>query len=169
MARLLTQADAVLDRIGRLFLLLAGLLLVAMLAGNAANIASRNFFGTAILFVFPWTIVFFVWGSFLSFFVIYRRRRDIAVEFLVRRLPPGPQRIATTIAGVTTLVVTGVLVWQAPGILALQVGPVSDLVDIERYLLSIPLFISSALIFIDTLVTLLRAALGMPQVEDARH
>lgn len=158
MDRILTSVDGWLGRIDKLFLLLAGLLLIAMLAGNAANIASRNLFGVAILFVFPWTIVFFVWGSFLCFFVIYRRRRDIAVEFLVDRLPPRLQRITRFIAKLVTLGVTGVLIWQAPDVLALQVGPISELVDIERYLLSIPLFVSSFLIFTDTLVDILRGS-----------
>jgi TRAP-type C4-dicarboxylate transport system permease small subunit len=130
MDRILTSVDGWLGRIDKLFLLLAGLLLIAMLAGNAANIASRNLFGVAILFVFPWTIVFFVWGSFLCFFV----------------------------TKLVTLGVTGVLIWQAPGVLALQVGPISELVDIERYLLSIPLFVSSFLIFTDTLVDILRGS-----------
>lgn len=157
MDRFLATLDGWLGRIDKLFLLLAGSLLVAMLVGNAANIASRNLFGVAILFVFPWTIVFFVWGSFLCFFVIYRRRRDIAVDFVVERLPARLRRATQLIAKLVTLGVTGVLIWQAPGVLALQVGPISDLVDIERYLLSIPLFISSFLIFTDTLVDVLRS------------
>lgn len=90
--------------------------------------------------------------------MIYRRRRDIAVEFLVDRLPPRLQRITRFIAKLVTLGVTGVLIWQAPDVLALQVGPISELVDIERYLLSIPLFVSSFLIFTDTLVDILRGS-----------
>ena len=34
-------------------------------------------------------MVFFVWMSFLGFYVVYRRSKDIAVDFVVLRLGDG--------------------------------------------------------------------------------
>ena len=148
------------QQIERLFLLVAVLLLVVMLAANAANIASRNFFGAASIDVFPWTTVFFVWMSFLSFFVIYRRGRDIAVHFVIDRIGGRARVVGWIVARFVTLFVMVVIMVEAPGIIELQVGEVSDFVMIERFWLTFPFFVSCALILADVAVVLLRSAVS---------
>ncbi len=147
------------DQIERLFLVIAVLCLTLMLAGNAANIAIRNVTGSGLSFVFPWTTVLFVWMSFFVFFVIYRRKRDIAITFVIERLAPGG-RFAAWVAGkVVTVFVLAVLLIEAPGILALQVGDASEFVEMERFWLSVPFFISCLLIACDVALELARAVI----------
>ena len=158
-------------QIERLFLAVAVLLLVTMLAANAANIASRNFFGAASIDVFPWTTVFFVWMSFLSFFVIYRRGKDIAVNFVVNRIGGWARSVGWVVARLVTLFVMLVIMVEAPGVIALQVGDVSEFVQIERFWLTFPFFVSCGLILADVTVVLLRSAVcrEIPTLSSSEH
>jgi len=148
-----------LERIERLFLLIAAMCLMTMLAGNAANIAVRNVTGSGLSFVFPWTTVLFVWMSFFAFFVIYRRGRDISVKFIVERMGTRGRVFTWLVCQIVALFVMGVILYEGPGILTLQVGDVSEFVEIERHWLSVPFFLSCMLVLLDVLVGLLRAAL----------
>lgn len=167
--RALDTLDRWFLHIERLFLVAAALCLIVMLAANAANIASRNFFGAASIYVFPWTTVFFVWMSFLSFFVIYRRGRDIAVKFVVERLGGPMPAVGWVVAQVTTLFVMAVIIKEAPGIIALQVGEVSDFVMIERFWLTFPFFLSCGLIFANVTAGLLRAVISQRIPSSTAH
>ena len=156
--RLIDALSRLFDHIERLFLVVAVLCLVTMLVGNTANIAIRNITGSGLSFVFPWTGVFFVWMSFFVFFVIYRRKRDIAITFVVERMGPRGRFAAWLVCNAATVFVLLVLLIEAPGILALQVGDASEFVEMERFWLSVPFFISCTLIFLDVMVELARAA-----------
>ena len=168
--RALDALNRVFFHIERVFLVAAALCLITMLVANAANIASRNFFGVANMDVFPWTTVFFVWMSFLAFFVIYRRGRDIAVNFVIKRIGGRAIVFGWLVSQFVTLFVMVVIMMESPGIIALQVGEVSDFVMIERFWLTFPFFMSCGLILVDVLLTLIRAAVTrqIPQ-SDASH
>ncbi len=162
MERVLGPIDRALGLIDRVFLTLASLMLVAMLAGNTANIAIRNLLGTSLPFIFSWTVLLFVWMCFLGFYVMYRRGRDIRVEFFIDRLGPRGQRAAEFLAHLAVLAVTTTIAIEGPGVLALQVGPISEDIEIERYVLSVPLFVSVALVWTDAVIRLLRLIGGKP-------
>jgi len=158
--RVFDTMDRVFLFVERVFLVAAALCLITMLAANAANIASRNFFGVASIDVFPWTTVFFVWMSFLSFFVIYRRGRDIAVNFVIERIGGPAPVVGWVFCRLVTLFVMAVIMMESPGIIALQVGDVSDFVQIERFWLTFPFFLSCGLILADVVNALVRAAIS---------
>lgn len=136
--------------ISRLFLALTVGLLATMLAINVVNIALRNILGSGFTWVFEYTQLFFVWGSFLVLFVIYHNKRDIVVYYFVQKMPVHIQNILSYLVYGVVLLVTGVILSQFFVILETQVGYLSDLIEFPRYWLSIPLFVSCALIFIDT-------------------
>lgn len=143
----------------RLFLAGANGLLLSMLAINLANILSRLVFDVGLIWVFPWTGVLFVWVIFLAFFVIFRRGQDITIDILTRRLPP---RLAAGVAVLVALAVIGlmgVILVQAATLIPKQVGRI-DLVGIQRYWLSAPLWVSCVLISVQYLLQLRLAILG---------
>jgi TRAP-type C4-dicarboxylate transport system permease small subunit len=142
MWRLLDRGLSAADRI---FLAAANGLLLAMLAINLANILSRLVLDLGIIWVFPWTGVLFVWTIFLGFFCIYRRGQDVAVDVLVRRLPDRARAGVRVLVDLLALALLGTILAQAPTLIPRQVG-VIDLVGIQRYWLSIPLFVSCFLI-----------------------
>jgi hypothetical protein len=135
--------DRMLEWCGRVFHVLANLCLGLMLIGTAVTIVLRPL-ELSFYWIWPWTMQFFVWMSFIGFFVVYRRGKDIAVDFLVLRM------------GAPAMTATRLIVWQMPVILASQVGVIDGVLtpwgELERYTLSIPLGVSCTLIFINALL-----------------
>lgn len=159
--------DGFLEQCGRLFHLIANLCLALMLIGTAATIVLRPI-NVSFYWLWPWTMVFFVWMSFFGFYAVYRRGKDIAVDFIILRL--GDKAMVATryfVAGVTITVV-GAILWQMPIILESQVGVIDGVVtpwgEMERYSLSIPLGISCLLILLNSVTDALKAVVGAPEV-----
>ena len=151
--------DRVLGWHDQIFVMLALSALGVSLAINIANLVVRNVFGQGLRSVFSWTLVLFVWMVFLSFYPIYRRRIDIAVDVIVRRLPPGARRAMRLATDALGIAVVGVVLAAAPTIFATQVG-IIDFVGLPRYSLSIPLLASCTLIAVDFAMDALHTLLG---------
>lgn len=138
------------------FLLAANGLLLGMLAINLANILSRLLFNAGIIWVFPWTVVMFVWMIFLGFFVFYRRGQDIAIDVLVRRFGRQTRFFLNMLVSLLVAGFFALVVYQASILLPRQVGRI-DLVGIQRYWLAIPFFISCSLISLQFVMHILVA------------
>ncbi len=143
----------------RVFHVFANICLALMLALNIANIASRAVFDKGIVWVFPWSVVLFVWMTFFGFYVLYRQRRDITVDFLIKRLGAGAQLVSRLLVNAIVLTLMAVMLWHAPRIVGQQVGEI-EMVGLERYTLSVPLFVSCALIFVNFVVDTVEALFG---------
>ena len=156
---MIRAVDALLDGAERAFLGVANTLLLAMLAINVVNILSRLVRDVAFVWVFPWTGVLFTWAVFLGIYVVYRRGQDISLDILTRRFPTPVARVVEIVVTAIILGLIGIVLWQAPTLVPRQVGRI-DFVGIQRYWLSIPLFVSLALVaahFALRIVKLVRA------------
>ena len=131
----------------KVFLAIANVLLLAMLAINFVNIASRLLFDVGIIWVFPLTNVMFVWVIFFAFFVIYRRGQDVAIDVITRRLPARVQALIQMFVSVVVIGLMAIVLAQAPTLIPRQVGMI-DLIGIQRYWLSVPFFFSCTLIIV---------------------
>lgn len=156
--------SALLGGCERVFLAAANVLLLGILAINIVNILSRLLFDLGIIWVFPWTRVMFVWMIFLAFFVIYRRGKDISVDFFVKALSPRLQQAIRVIVDLAVITLFVVILAQIPTLLPRQIGHL-DLVGIQRYWLAIPFYVSCALILLDFVLDLLRAVGWAPEPE----
>ena len=164
--RAVREVDNALDRLAVLFHVIANGCLGIMLIGTAATIILR-LFNTSYYWIWPWTMQCFVWMSFFGFFVVYRRRKDIAVDFVMNKLGIGAVVASRYFVNLLILIVTGVMLLQMPTIIESQVGVIDGVItpwgELERYTLSVPLAISCALIFLDTVVDTVQGLLGMPE------
>ena len=160
LSRFLTLAE-------RAFLFIANGLLLIMVAANLANILSRLMFDIGIIWVFPVTVVLFTWCVFFSFFVIYRRGQDIAVDLVVRNLPPGLAKLSRLATCLVALFLMVVICLQAPVLLPRQVGHI-DLVGIQRYWLSVPLYLSALLVALEMVLRFARE-IGFATVEETQE
>lgn len=167
MSALIDRVDRALGLCARIFLVLANTCLAIMLVANMANIAARALFDKGIVHVFPWSAVLFVWMTFLGFFVVYRRGKDITVDFVIERLGPGARVASRLLVDVLVITLMLVLLFQAPRIIQSQVGRI-EMVGLERYSLSIPLFVTALLIALDFLLDAIKAVLGRPERAHAR-
>lgn len=159
MAALIKAFDRVLQVCEHLFLVLANACLIIMLTINVANIGQRALIDKGIHWVFAWTGVLFVWMTFLGFFVIYRRKKDITVDFVIDRLGVKGRNASRFLVNLIVMFLMAVMLAQAPKILSSQVG-VIQMVGLQRYVLSLPLFISCALIFINFAIDTIRLFRG---------
>ncbi|ESR27022.1 TRAP transporter small permease [Lutibaculum baratangense] len=156
MAGIVRPIEAALDAVEWAFRSAANLLLLAMLVINFLNIASRFFTNQGLAWVFPLTTVMFVWMTFLGFYVVYRRGKDITVDFLLDRLGAKANMVARILVDLAMLLLLGVLLAEAPALLSRQVGNI-EMVGIQRYWLSVPFFVSCFLIVIHVLVDMVHA------------
>jgi TRAP-type C4-dicarboxylate transport system permease small subunit len=143
--------DKILTLFERLFLILSCSALAVMLAINVANLLVRNFYGRGIIWVWPWTGTLLIWSVFLAFYVLYRRRLDITVEYFIDMMPPSARRATRLFIDLCGVLMMGLIVIETPQILSRQVG-VMDFIGLERYALSIPLIASALLIAIDMIL-----------------
>jgi len=161
MAALEAALAQVLALAERLFRLLAVAALATMLATNIVNILLRGLAGTAIDWVFPVSMVLFVYVAFLGYFVVVREGRDVAVDFVVVRLPRVLHLAALLGANAVVIAVLVLVLAEAPTVIEAQVGEL-EMVGIDRYMLSVPLFGSAALVVLQALATSLALLRGGP-------
>ncbi len=164
--RTIDAIDGALERIARAFLVLANACLALMLFGTAVTIVLRPF-ELSYYWIWPWTMQFFVWMSFVGFFVVYRYGKDIAVDFVVIRMGERALGATRIFVDLVVLTVMGAMLAQMPTILESQVGVIDGVVtpwgELERYTLSIPLAVSCLLIFLNTALDLAKAWAGIAE------
>ncbi|MGI9524982.1 MAG: TRAP transporter small permease, partial [Hyphomicrobiaceae bacterium] len=158
--------DRLLETISNVFLVLANLCLGLMLLGTFATIVLR-LFGVSFYWIWPWTMQFFVWMSFVGFFVVYRLGKDIAVDFLVIRIGPAAQKLTRYAVPVLIIVIMAVMLREMPTIFESQVGVIDGVVtpwgELERYTLSVPLAVSCFLILLNAILDIMKAVAGLPE------
>ena len=113
----------------------------------------------------------FVWVIFFSFFVIYRRGQDVAIDVVTRRMSPRLRALTTAFVAFIVVALMALVLAQAPVLVPKQVGTI-DLIGIQRYWLAIPFFLSCFLIGVEFLLRLRVAVLalleGRAQPEDVK-
>ena len=173
MMRWVERINHVLHFCGHLFLVLANSCLAVLLCINVLNIASRAIWDRGLQWVFPWSTVLFVWMTFFGFYVLYRLRRDITVEFIYVRLGVAGRTTIRLFVDLVILTVMAVMVWHGPEIIERQAGIIEQVyifgIQVERFTLGVPLFITCGLIFLNYLVDVIYAIRGeeMPSLEQA--
>ena len=146
----------------RLFHFLANFCLAAMLAINTANIAWRELTGVSLKFVWPWTLLLFVWMTFFGFFVIYRRSKDITVEYFVDLAGPWARKATRLLSDAVCAGMMLLMLVEAPVTLGNQVGDM-ELIPLQRYWMSVPLFLASALLLVHFVLDAVKALNGEPE------
>jgi len=112
----------------------------AMTGINAVQVFFRYVFNMAAIWVFPLTMLLFIWVTFLGAFVIYRRKKDIVVSFIINLFPAAGRK---AIILLTNLLTMALLVWillEFPMIVKSQAADM-EVIPLPRYTQAIPLFI----------------------------
>lgn len=165
--RALNRLDRLSWDMGGVFLWLSNACLLMMLGLTVATIVLRPM-SLAPYWMWPWTMVFFIWLSFFGFFAMYSRLKDVRVDFVARLFGPLGMAVTRFLSDIATLSVTGVLLWQLPKVIATSRGVYDGAIlpagfELPRLALSIPLFISAAMILLTALLDLAKIVAGMPE------
>ncbi|GFZ94862.1 hypothetical protein GCM10011326_02110 [Salipiger profundus] len=171
--RALNRIDRLNWTLGGAFLWISNICLLAMLALTTATIILRPL-GLAAYWIWPWTMVFFIWLSFFGFFALYARLKDVRVDFVAERLGPAGMVVTRVVSDAATLVVTGVLLMEVPTVIATSTGIYDGAtlptgVELPRLALSFPLFVSTALVALTAILDIVKLAAGMPENVTDHH
>lgn len=151
----------------RLFVVLANTCLGAMLGLNALNILLRAVLDQAIAWVFPWTMVLFVWLVFFGFYVFVRKGRSISVDFVLDRMTGLPAKALRLFINAAIVLVLGVILSAVPDSLREQAGRL-EMVGMQRYWLSVPLFLSCALVCLHAVADSLKILVSRPEPDEGK-
>jgi TRAP-type C4-dicarboxylate transport system permease small subunit len=157
------RAEQALGAAERLFHFLANLCLGLMLAINIVNVTWRELTGISLKFVWPWTLLLFIWMTFFGFFVIYRRSKDITVEYFVDLAGPWARTATRLLSDAICAGIMVLMLVEAPVTLGNQVGDM-ELIPLQRYWMSVPLFLASALLLVHFVLDALKALAGEPEM-----
>lgn len=171
--RLVKHANSALTRLATLFMGLCNICLLLMLVLTAATFLLRPLDISA-YWIWPWTLVLFVWLSFFGLFPLYAHMRDVRVDFLIERLPGIARPLTRLLTNLVALLVMAVLIVHLPRLIEISGGIIEGVAlpgghDLQRRALFIPLFISSVLTALCPLVDLAAMALGLPEKENDIH
>ena len=165
---MIDKAERFLFTFERIFHALANICLIIMLVINMIQITSRALFDLGISLVFPWTVFLFCWSVFFAFFVLYRQGGDITVDFFVDRFGEGGRNFSRHFVNVITLLLMGVMLWHGPQTLLQQIGDEIEIVELDRWVQTLPLFLSCILIAANSLLDTAKALRGDPEVSFIR-
>lgn len=155
----LKAAESILDLVARVFEWACVCILAVMLAINAGNITSRAVLDQPLNWVWPWTMVLFLWWVMLAFYPLYRRRKDVSIYILLKFIGPAWRRVLGVFVQVAVLAAAGLLLYTIPERLVSSRGLI-EIVALPREVLIYPLLLSTLPIFLDALVALAAIATG---------
>ncbi|MEO7241847.1 MAG: TRAP transporter small permease [Variovorax sp.] len=162
------RLDRLLGALEKVFVALCSFALAVMVAINIANLLARNLTGRGIDWVWPLTGTLMTWIVFLAFYPLYRRASDITVEYFVQRMSPNWRSAMRVFSNLCGILMMTVVVLETPQIISRQIGAI-EFVGLERYALSVPLIVSSALIIVqltlNTVMTFLKKPIA-PQTKE---
>ncbi|MBM09589.1 MAG: hypothetical protein CMF69_08440 [Magnetovibrio sp.] len=161
---LIDRTEYLLGVCERIFHSLANTCLIIMLVINMLQISSRAIFDKGIALVFPWTVFFFCWSVFFGFFVLYRQGGDITVDFFVDRFGQVGQLISRHFVNLITIILMGVMLWHGPQTLLQQIGDEIEIVELDRWVQTFPLFLSCVLVMVNMLLDTCKAFRGEPEI-----
>ncbi len=164
---MIRKVDWALWSVAGFFQHLTNLCLFAMLALTTATIVMRPFDLSAV-WIWPWTMVLFVWLCFFGFCAFFVRLKDVRIDFIANKC--GPLAISGTriLSDLCTLAVTGVLLMQMPTFLQSSTGFVDGTIlpvggELPRQALSIPLVFSIVIILLTAVLDLVKMMVGLPE------
>ena len=124
----------------RVCLVVSVLAVGTMITMNTIQIFFRYVLNMAFVWVFPLTMLLFIWMTFLGAFVVYRRKKDIVVVFIVRMIPTGGRNILLLITNILIMLLMIWILTEAPTIFHRQ-SSIMQVIPLPRYFQAIPLFI----------------------------
>lgn len=151
--------DRALGVIGFIFLHLATASLAFMALLTTATIMLR-LFDISYYWMWPWTMIFFVWMVFFGFFAVYRFKKDIVIDIVLRRVKGLTSRLMPVFQSGVVLAVAVTLLIQLPTVFSAQRGAIEGALlpwggEMSRLSLSVPLALSLLFIALQALLDLI--------------
>jgi TRAP-type C4-dicarboxylate transport system permease small subunit len=154
-----------LDLLEKICLIVATLAVALMVVLNIVQVFFRYALNAAFVWVFPVTMLLFIWMTFLGAFVVYRRKKDIVVSFIANLVPGLGRAMLTLATNILILLFLLLILLEAPKLISHQTS-IMQVVPLPRYFQAIPLFIGVAGIFLDYLIQTVASVKTMCRAAD---
>jgi TRAP-type C4-dicarboxylate transport system permease small subunit len=149
-----------LSLVERVFLVFAVCSMGIMFVTNMVQVCLRYVFNTGLDWIYPLTMLLFIWMTFLGSFVIYHQKKDIVMNYIVTLFPPRFQKGLLLITNALTIVLLVIILKEAPTILRQQAS-IMQVIPLPRYFQSIPLFVGCGGILLEYVVSTYEAITGL--------
>ncbi|MGY8992996.1 MAG: TRAP transporter small permease, partial [Rhodospirillales bacterium] len=94
---------------------------------------------------------------------LYRQGGDITVDFFVDRFGKMGRTVARHFVNFITVTLMMVMLWHGPQTLLQQVGDELEIVELDRWIQTLPLFLSCILVTINSILDTAKAMRGDPE------
>jgi TRAP-type C4-dicarboxylate transport system permease small subunit len=158
------RLNRLVEWIDRIEVVLTFACMITIVTLGAMEILARYVFDTSLFFVYEVTILLANWMYFLGFCLVFKRNRDIEIEFFTRRMSQSSRRMLTLITSSTTFCFLMILSYYAFKLLLIQSKHSTEGLGIPNHYFSLPIFIGTLSIIIISVKKLLTVYLDLEEV-----
>ena len=151
LARLERPLGRLLERVDFLLALVTGLALAFVVGANAWEIVLRAVANRSLIWLYEVNLLLANWIYFFGICLVYHRRRDIVVDFLVQALPPGPRRLYQTLINLLVVVILVVIAWYGALLMQLQIPDRTMGIGIWNPLFTLPVVAGAVVMLLTVL------------------
>lgn len=144
----------------RVFLVFTVGSLGVMFVINMVQVCLRYLFNTGLDWIYPLTMLLFIWMTFLGSFVIYHQKKDIVMNYVVSLFPPRFQKGLLIGTNLLTIILLVIILNEAPTVLRQQAS-LMQVIPLPRYVQAIPLFMGCGGILLEYAISTYEAITGI--------
>lgn len=135
--------ESVVNWIDRIELVLTFSCMMAIVTMGAMEIFARYVLNTSLFFVYEITILLANWMYFFGFCLVFKRNRDIEIEFFFNKMNPKTRRMLTLLTSGAVFYFLAILTYYAFKLLMIQSMHSTEGLGIPNHYFSLPIFIGT--------------------------
>lgn len=135
--------ERIVDWVDRAEVILTFSCMVAIVTMGAMEIFSRYVLDKSLFFVYELTILLANWMYFLGFSLVFKRNRDIEIEFFVKRLPLRVRKTFSIVTSGAIFYFLMILAYYTFKLLVIQSRHSTEGLGIPNHYFSLPIFIGT--------------------------
>jgi TRAP-type C4-dicarboxylate transport system permease small subunit len=127
----------------RIELVLTFACMMAIVMMGSMEIFARYVLNTSLFFVYEITILLANWMYFLGFCLVFKRNRDIEIEFFFNKMNPKVRRMVTLLTNCAIFYFLAILTYYTFKLLIIQSKHSTEGLGIPNHYFSLPIFIGT--------------------------
>ncbi len=136
--------------------------MIVMISINMLQIFARYVLNYPIPWVYPTTMLLFVWITFIGAFIVYHQKKDIVVVFFINKMPLRSQYWIQLITDMLIIALLIVIIIQAPALIKQQASTM-QIIPLPRYIQTIPLLVGLTFICLENIVDIVEKTRSLRQ------
>jgi len=164
LARIYHRLNSLVEYVDRVELVFTFVCMMAIVTMGTMEIFSRYILDKSLFFVYEMTILLANWMYFLGFCLVFKRNRDIDIEFFIKKMSQSSRKVFSLITNTAVLYFLMILSYYAFRLLLLQSRHSTEGLGIPNHYFSMPIFIGTLSIIVISIKKMLAIYLDMEEV-----